>query len=266
MVVLAIAAAAIGFVLPKGVFYPQYKTTTAVGAPPVGNSASSDIPAGVTTDQIQYFAVEDSVFTQAAALAHIDQPQYVLRGMIAVSGPCSNCSSGGGLPGIVNVTVTAPTAAESATLNVAFDNALAQGIENGAKLLNNGNYVNTGFTILETTEPNFAVATTSKIQSFNSRPVRVITGALIGLILGILVALVRMLLDKRVTSGRRAQAAIGYPIVGEIPASTSESGEAYRMLWLSVFREPLPEPVDQVDPWLDGVDLMTDDSWPGLES
>jgi hypothetical protein len=188
--------------------------------------------------------------------------------LITITGPFDKCSSGGGLAGIVNVSVKAPTAAESAALNNAFDTALGQGIETGATELNNGNPVNTGFQVLQSTEADFATPTTTTVvQSFARRPVRALTGALIGLILGILVALARVFLDKRVTSGRRAQGAIGYPIVAEIPADTSESGEAYRMLWLSVFREPLPEAVDQVDPWLDGVDLMTDsDSWPGLES
>jgi hypothetical protein len=41
------------------------------------------------------------------------------------------------------------------------------------------------------------------------------------------------------------------------------------MLWLSVFREPLPDPVDQHggDPWFEGLELASDSgSWPGFES
>jgi len=85
-----------------------------------------------------------------------------------------------------------------------------------------------------------------------------------------LIALARLMLDKRVTSARRAQAAIGYPVVAQIPAGTSDSREAYRMLWLSVFREPLPEPVERGgdgDPWLEGMELTSDaGTWPGFES
>jgi hypothetical protein len=55
--------------------------------------------------------------------------------------------------------------------------------------------------------------------------------------------------------------------VAEIPSSSSDSSESYRMLWLSVFREPLPDSGEQGDPWLDGVDLMAESgTWPGLES
>ena len=39
-----------------------------------------------------------------------------------------------------------------------------------------------------------------------------------------------------------------------------------RMLWLSVFREPLPEVAEQGDQWLDGADLTLDPgTWPGSE-
>ena len=92
---------------------------------------------------------------------------------------------------------------------------------------------------------------------------RAVAGLLIGLLLGTLVALARGLLDKRVTSAKRAQAALGYPVVAELPAESSDSSEAYRMLWLSVFREPLPEATDQGDQWLEGADLALDPV-PGL--
>ena len=94
-----------------------------------------------------------------------------------------------------------------------------------------------------------------------SRPVRALAGLLIGLLLGALVALARGLLDKRVNSAKRAQAALGYPVVAEIPAESSDSSEAYRMLWLSVFREPLPEAVEQGDQWLEGADLALDSGY-----
>ncbi len=98
-------------------------------------------------------------------------------------------------------------------------------------------------------------------QKFSSRPVRALAGLLIGLLLGTLVALARGLLDKRVNSAKRAQAALGYPVVAEIPAESSDSSEAYRMLWLSVFREPLPEAVEQGDQWLEGADLALDSGY-----
>jgi hypothetical protein len=61
-------------------------------------------------------------------------------------------------------------------------------------------------------------------------------------VLGALAALGLWLLDKRLKTAKRAQAAFAYPIVAEIPSDSSDATEPYRMLWLSVFREPLPLP------------------------
>ena len=53
--------------------------------------------------------------------------------------------------------------------------------------------------------------------------------------------------------------ALGYPVVAEIPYEASESSETYRMLWLSVFREPLPlPPVDQSERLYGGEDPVLD--------
>jgi capsular polysaccharide biosynthesis protein len=264
--VLGIAGLVVGFLIPKGAVYPQYVTTTAVGAPPAENNASA-IPPGVTTDQIQYYADQDATYAQADTLAKLNEPVQVVRAQVTVTGPCDNCT-GSTLPGVVEVEVKAPTPEISANLNVAFDQALQNSVNDGAKALNNGNPVNTGFQVLQTTEPAFAAATKTTAQTFDSRPVRAGAGVLIGLILGVLVSLARGLLDKRVTSARRAQGAIGYPVVAEIPSETSDtSSEAYRMLWLSVFREPLPEPTNEGDQWLDGVELTSDSGeWRGLDS
>ena len=158
------------------------------------------------------------------------------------------------------VAVKAPTAAESAALNIGFDDALEFAVIGGAKLAT-GQDVYTGFQILQSTNPNSATPTKTVSQKFSSRPVRAVAGLLIGLLLGILVALARGLLDKRVSSAKRAQAALGYPVVAELPAESSDSSEAYRMLWLSVFREPLPEAMDQGDQWLEGADLRLDSGY-----
>jgi hypothetical protein len=266
MALLAVAGLLIGVFLPKTTVHPFWITNTSVGAPPsAGND--SPIPPGVTTDQIAYYADTDAVYTLTGQLAHVDAPQYLLRQMIQINSPCKNCGASGGQPGIVTVTVKAPSAAESAALNTSYDTALQDVLNEDARELNGGQPLSTGFQVLETTQPGFAVPTKTAVQSFASRPIRAASGFLVGLILGILIALVRGLMDKRVSSARRAQGAMGYPVVAEIPAVSSDSSEAYRMLWLSVFREPLPDPVEEGDQWLDGVDLMADSgTWPGLES
>lgn len=271
---LAIIGAGVGLLLPKTVVHPNWITTTTVGAPPSVTGVGSPIPPGVSTDQIQYYAASDGVYTEAAALAHIDEPLYVLRSWVTVTGPCgTTCPAGtnGTLPGIVEVSVEAPSSALSASYNTAFDEALQQTVNNSATALNNGQPVSTGFQVVENTQPSFAVATKSTVQTLASRPLRAVIGAVIGLVLALLIALVRALADKRVNTTRRAEVAIGYPVVAQIPASTSDSGdpgEAYRMLWLSIFRDPLPQPLEQdADEWLDDVDLRADDaSWRELDS
>jgi hypothetical protein len=260
--VLGIIGAGVGLLLPKTVVHPDWVTNTSVGAPPAVNGVGSPIPSGVTTDQIQFYAASDGVFTEAATLAHIDEPQSVLRSWVTVTGPCgANCSAGSGtLPGIVDISVKAPSSVESATFNIGFDEALQLAVAASATTLNNGQPVATGFRVLQTTQPDFAYPTKTTAQTFASRPLRAVLGALIGLLLGIVIALLRGLMDKRVSTVRRAEVAVGYPVVAEIPpGDPADPGEAYRMLWLSVFRDPLPEPLEEeADKWLEGMDLRED--------
>src|ERR1700733_2728818 len=149
ILLLGIAGLAIGVVLPSSVVHPLYSTTTSIGAPPgVDGGNSSPLPPGVTTEQIEFFATSDGVYTEAAHLAHIDnQPLYALRGMVTVTGPTDQT----GQPGVIEVQVEAPTAAESATFNVAFDEALEIAVVGGAYKAT-GQSVYTGFQILQSTQ------------------------------------------------------------------------------------------------------------------
>jgi hypothetical protein len=107
----------------------------------------------------------------------------------------------------------------------------------------------TGYSILHTP----VLQEVNKVTSgaiLNSRPLRAAVGLLLGLVLGALLALALWLLDRRLKTAKRAQHAFGYPVVAEIPADTSDSTEPYRMLWLSVFREPLPLPPSDEQQWL----------------
>lgn len=93
----------------------------------------------------------------------------------------------------------------------------------------------------------------------DNRTLRAVAGLLIGLVLGALAALAMWLLDRRLKTVKRAQTALGYPVVAEIPYESSDSTEAYRMLWLTVFREPLPlPPMEQNQQWYDGEDPVLD--------
>ena len=92
-----------------------------------------------------------------------------------------------------------------------------------------------------------------------NRTLRAVAGLAIGLVLGLLAAVGLWLLDRRLKTAKRAQIALGYPVVAEIPYESSDSTEAYRMLWLSVFREPLPlPPGDRNERLYDGEDPVLD--------
>jgi hypothetical protein len=99
----------------------------------------------------------------------------------------------------------------------------------------------TGFTVVRVPEAT-TITKVHKVSPFSRRPVRAAAGFGIGLILGLLAALGLYLLDKRLKTAKRAQAAFSYPVVAEIPSDSSDATEPYRMLWLTVFREPLPLP------------------------
>jgi hypothetical protein len=99
----------------------------------------------------------------------------------------------------------------------------------------------TGFEVLQSpTAAGVNKVTTG--TTVNNSKLRIAAGLGIGLLLGALAAIGVWLLDRRLKTAKRAQAAFGYPVVAEIPDDTSDATERYRMLWLSVFRQPLPLP------------------------
>lgn len=307
LVVLGLVGLGVGILLPSGQPKPQWSTTSYVGANPGSLVATSPLAPGVSTDQILFYANDDSVISGAGTAAHIDAPSWLLRNMIAVSGPATTSSGATtGQPGVVQVKVQAPTIAESVDLNNAFDAALAYQLAGAAiqqiatqeaqvkssiatteaqLLAENGGAgastsqsqlsalqdrlaqlsvtsTDTGFQVLRSSQS--YPPTESKAPIADSRPVRALAGLLIGLLLGALVALAVTLLDKRLSTAKRARAAFGYPVVVEIPPEESPSSEKYRMLWLSVFREPLSHPVEQGERLVEGGDLMLDHgTWRG---
>jgi len=100
---------------------------------------------------------------------------------------------------------------------------------------------NTGFEITQQpTAASVNAITTGK--TVNNSKLRIAGGLGLGLLLGALAAVGLWLLDRRLKTAKRAQTAFGYPVVAEIPDVTTDAVEPYRMLWLSVFRQPLPLP------------------------
>jgi Mrp family chromosome partitioning ATPase len=115
----------------------------------------------------------------------------------------------------------------------------------------------TGFTVLA---PADATSVTRVKGTTSGIPVsgkdRVLIAALIGLLLGIGIALLLEVLDKRIRASSRAEVAFGYPVVAEIPeppkvgptapfelfgpdALPSPQAEAFRMLRMSIMLEGL---------------------------
>jgi hypothetical protein len=100
-----------------------------------------------------------------------------------------------------------------------------------------------GLQVVQAPSPASTVAVVTGTPTvIQNKTVRAVAGLVIGFVLGLLAAIGLWLLDKRLKTTKRAQVALGYPVVAEIPYESSDSTEAYRMLWLSVFREPLPLP------------------------
>ena len=98
----------------------------------------------------------------------------------------------------------------------------------------------TGFVVLQ--GANASLATKSGGTSLtSSRPVRAAGGLVVGLVVGAVILFAVEALDKRLRSAKRAERSFGYPVVAEIPDSSSPSAEAYRMLRLSLLHEPFPD-------------------------
>jgi hypothetical protein len=116
----------------------------------------------------------------------------------------------------------------------------------------------TGYSVLHTAVVQEVSKQTSG-AALNSRKLRAAAGLLFGVLVGALLAMAMWLLDRRLKTAKRAQLAFGYPVVAEIPSAASDSTEPYRMLWLSVFREPLPlPPLDGTEPLYDGESPLID--------
>ena len=297
IVIVGLLGLAAGLVSPRHQVESQYVTTSSVGSPPTGSNADSTSGL-ISSDQILYYGGTDAVLSAASKAAGLNWPSWVVRDRISLIGPPSangsSTAATSGQAGVIDVTVQAPSAADSLALNSAFVQALGNEVNAVAKSSLTGteaqteaklsaiegeiafnsfppgvtagalqiqetaleNYLatlvvsdpSTGYSILHTP----VLAEVDKVTSgavLNSRVLRGAAGLLLGLVLGALLALAVWLLDRRLKTAKRAQHAFGYPVVSEIPAATSDSTEPYRMLWLSVFREPLPLPPSDEQQW-----------------
>jgi hypothetical protein len=294
---------------PKGHIETHYLSTSVIGSPPTAQSGPSFLGGGITTDQILYYANTDNVMSQASSLSGLNESLPTVRGQISLVAPAGTGNSGqgsGGLPGVVNVSVTGATAASALALNKGFVDAMDTYTNNQAQSALLGEEKTTEATLsrvmTDIATNNFvpgltaealevqvtalqnylaslvvqeagsglqvvqAPSATSTVPVVTGTPtvvdnklLRALVGLVVGLILGALAAVALWLLDRRLKTAKRAQVALGYPVVAEIPYETSDSIEAYRRLWVTVFREPLPlPPVEEHDRLYDGEDPVLD--------
>ena len=329
IVIFGLVGLTVGLLLPRPspaqlVSETHYVSSSSFGSPPPapGNSGSQ-FGGGISPDQMLYYATSDSVMDYTSSIDHLGEPPYVVRSQITLIPPPDAASGGSstgptsGLDGVIDVSVTASSAAAALNLNNAYNEAM--GIEltelatSGLKaqeqdaqqtLLSIENEIatntyplgldqqalevqvaalqnhlaelvvqvpSTGFQVIQQPSAQ-TVSSVKPSTTTTSRPLRAAAGLLIGLVVGVLAALALWLLDRRLKTAKRALVAFGYPVVAEIPADASDATEPYRMLWLSVFREPLPlPPAEQNQRLYDGEDPMLDEgvrstSGPGASS
>jgi hypothetical protein len=290
----------------KGHIETHYNSTSVIGSPPTAQNGPSLLGGGITTDQILYYASTDNVMNQASSLSGLNEPLPVVRSLISLVAPAGNSGQGGGLNGVVNVSVVGATAADALALDQGFIDALntytndqakaslqeqeqqteqtlatvmtdiatnnfvpglnAQALEVQVSALQN--YLaslvveqpGSGLQIVQAPAASSTYAVVTGTPTVVQNPtLRAVAGLVVGMILGALAAVGLSLLDKRLKTAKRAQVALGYPVVAEIPSQASDSTEAYRMLWVTVFREPLPlPPAEQNERWYGGEDPVLD--------
>jgi hypothetical protein len=289
IVVFGLVGLAIGLKLPRHPIGTSYSTTSEVGVAPYSGGDED-----TAIDRILYYGGDDSVLAAASKNSGLNWPTWLIRDLITLTGPPSPDGSnpGSGEVGVVDVSVFAPTAADSLALNSAFDSALGaklnslaqteltasetsteaklasiyseeltnrfppgvttQALQVQISALQNElaslvvSSPSTGYEVIHTPVLHEVDKVTSN-SVLNSRSARAALGLLIGLVIGAVLALLMWLLDRRLKTAKRAEFALGYPVAAEIPRAINDSSEAYRMLWLSVFREPLPSPPQEED-------------------
>ncbi|MBV8462144.1 MAG: hypothetical protein JO368_02535, partial [Acidimicrobiales bacterium] len=273
----------------------HYSSWSLVGAVPKGGS--NILGGGVTGQQIQFYASSLTVEQDAAKAIKQNIPSAQLpRYMSATLGyPKSSASSGGnGSTTTVASTKAKATATNVVTLNTfGTSKKNAQDLANSwaivlGDVINatadsqaattasakaaaapahkttsttsstdaTAPTVNTGYLILDYAVP-AQRAPGPAVSQLNSRKVRLPLGFLGGVLVGALVVLVRMLLDRRLRTPERAAALFGYPVIAEIPERppldadqraapvdvvgqpTSPEAEAFRMLRMSVLFEAM---------------------------
>lgn len=281
ILLLALVGAVVAVLVPvahakrvKSAF--PYAASVIVGSPP--NGTGSPLRAGVTSQQILFFATQASTQQTVESDAGVT-PSAMTAALIPASGVTTAGASAilkRNAPTDVELIGMADTPSGAAAIANTFAVDLGQVVEAGlqASPKNGAASAGTGYTINGTA----AVAPAAKGHKSSltaSRKVRGLAGLVVGAVIAAAIVLLRELLDKRLRTSTRTEANFGFPVIVEIPTAAlgmapvagvvpvvdvirdpdSPAAEAYRMLRMSVIFERLASLSGPTDPFaLGGLD------------
>jgi len=288
ILVFALLGAIIAVVIPtsqakkvKSAF--PYQAIAVVGTPP--NGGGSPLHAGVTSNQILFYATQSTTEAYTVADAGItvpasQAPSYVSASLVPAGGGKGAVSTKRNAPTSVGLTGYGRTPSEAITMANTYalftGGAIELGIQSNAKTAN----ANSGYTVIHAADA-AAKISGGKTNLSSSRKVRGLAGLALGAVVAGAIVLLRELLDKRLRSAARTQANFGFPVVAEIPLVVplgndldsaampavdvrrepeSPGAEAYRMLRMSVIFEALAPLTQPTDPFALGFESSTGDA------
>jgi Mrp family chromosome partitioning ATPase/capsular polysaccharide biosynthesis protein len=247
----------------------HWKASATVGAPPSGSSSA--IGNAVSSAQILFFANSFEVKATAVSEAKVakDSQLSVLLTMTAAYATNGKAkSTAKNHSNLVVLSASESTPNLAAAVANAYAKALGEALTaqaaahqaaaSGTKSQQPASAPSTGYQVLVPALASRAKNTTVHTSNLAaSKKVRLLAGFLAGLVIGVLVILIRELLDKRLRKPSRAEAHFRFPVIAEIPASTttasdppadplvmvsdpaSPAAEAYRRLRIAILFEGL---------------------------
>jgi polysaccharide biosynthesis transport protein len=299
-VVLALVGTVVAVLVPvshtkKVKSLVPFSSSVVVGAPPSG--IGSPLRAGVSSQQIVFFATSSDTLEATASAAGLNVPSQSLSAYLSASVlPVAGATPIGatapvrkGTPTDVQLTARAADASDAVDLANTYADQVGQAVESG--LSGNSRFpgADSGFTVLQPAVSAVDSKALAKTSLTASRKVRALGGLVVGAIIAAALVLLRELLDKRLRTAARAEAVFGFPVVAEIPLAAvsgqpavpglipmvdvvrdpvSPGAEAYRMLRMSLMFEslaPLSGPADPFALGSDGDDVLTASEAAGMD-
>ena len=296
-VVLALVGAVIAVLVPvshakrvKSAL--PYSSSVVVGAPPSG--VGSPLRAGVSSQQIIFFATESDTLQATGSAAGLNPGAYALSASVL---PVAGATPIGatapvrkGTPTDVELTASAADPSDAVNLANTYADQVGQAVETGLSGSSRFAGADSGYTVLHPAVAAVDTKAFAKSSLTASRKVRALGGLAVGAIIAAALVLLRELLDKRLRTAARAESVFGFPVVGEIPLvpvageaavpglipmvdvvrdPVSPGAEAYRMLRMSLMFENLASlsgPADSFVLGSEADDLLMGNAASGLDS